>query len=194
LPETSLPRATPGLAAVASVRPTTASRTSGDDFAARLVALLPELRGRGLRLTGSAARAEDLAQDTLERALRFRHQYIAGSNLRAWTHQVLFSVFVTGYRRQRRERRALTALRDDPFAWTAGDDPTDPAAEMGLTSRTRRELEGLPEGFRTAIVLVDLEERSYREAAAQLGVPLGTVMSRLHRGRKLLADRLREAA
>lgn len=163
-------------------------------FERGLVALRPELLGRALRLTGSQARAEDLLQDTLERALRFRHQYVAGSNLRAWAHQVLFSVFVTSYRRTRRERRALRVLGDDPVAWTIPESAPQPAANADLTPSTQRELQALPEGFRQAIELIDLEERSYREAAAALGVPLGTVMSRLHRGRKLLADRLRTAA
>jgi RNA polymerase sigma-70 factor (ECF subfamily) len=177
-------------------RPRRSPVAAHDDasFERALVALTPELLGRALRLTGSQARAEDVLQDTLERALRFRHQYVAGSNLRAWAHQVLFSVFVTSYRRSRRERRALRVLGDDPVAWTTPEAAPQPTDSSDLTPSTQRELQALPEGFRKAIELIDLEERSYREAADALGVPLGTVMSRLHRGRKLLAERLRAAA
>lgn len=156
-----------------------------------LVQLAPELRGRALRLAGNAATADDLVQDTIERALRFAEQYERGTNLRAWVYQILFSVFVTRYRRGRRERNALRVLSTDPCAWTQPDARTTHA---DLTRTTKKKLDALPTGFRQAVELVDLEERSYREAADALGVPVGTVMSRLHRGRKLLAESLREAA
>jgi RNA polymerase sigma-70 factor (ECF subfamily) len=102
-------------------------------------------------------------------------------------HQVLFSVFVTRCRRRRRERNALEALRFDPNAWTTPDRAVVAGA---LSQGVRRALASLPEAFRGAVILVDLEERSYKDAAAALGVPVGTVMSRLHRGRRLLAEAL----
>src|SRR5262249_43867522 len=83
-----------------------------------LVGMIPELRGRALRLAQSSALADDLVQDTIERALRFADQYERGTNLRAWVQQILFSVFVTRYRRARRERNALRTLAVDPCAWT----------------------------------------------------------------------------
>ena len=159
------------------------------EFQRELVRLLPELRGRAMRLVGDASRADDLVQDTFERALRFQGQYQAGSNLRAWAGQVLFSVFVTRYRRIRRERNALRVLAQDPCAWTTPE-PLAPQVPVGLSSRTEAKLAALPEAFRDGVVLVDLAEHSYREAADALGVPVGTVMSRLHRGRKLLAAEL----
>jgi RNA polymerase sigma-70 factor (ECF subfamily) len=162
-------------------------------FDQSLVRILPELRGRALRLTGNAATADDLVQDTVERALRFRAQYELGTNLRAWAYQILFSVFVTRYRRSRREKNALRDLTTDPNAWTKPAPKAEPSA-FGLTRVTRKKLDAMPVAFRSVIELVDLEERSYREAAECLGVPVGTVMSRLHRGRKLLAAELREAA
>ncbi len=155
-----------------------------------LVRLVPELRGRALRLTGNSATADDVVQDTIERALRFGEQYERGTNLRAWAFQILFSVFVTRYRRQRREGRALKSLTGDPCAWTTREAFAPPDRQVGLSTSTRLELDTLPSGFRRVVVLVDLEERSYREAADELGLPLGTVMSRLHRGRKMLAARL----
>lgn len=162
-------------------------------FDALLVRLHPELRGRALRLCGDPAAAADLAQDAVERALRFRAQYELGTNLRAWAYQILFSVFVTRYRRCRREKNALRELRADPNAWTRPTDAPAPAA-FGLTRKTRSKLDAIPDPFRAVIEIVDLEEQSYREAAERLSIPVGTVMSRLHRGRKLLAEGLREAA
>lgn len=159
-------------------------------FREGLVALAPELRGRALRLTGNPAAADDVVQDAMERALRFSDQYESGTNLRAWMFQILFSVFVTRYRRARRERNALRALGSDPCAWTTPESLGGPERAAALTNTTQSKLDDLPAGFRSVIVLVDLEERSYREAATVLGVPVGTVMSRLHRGRKMLATKL----
>ena len=159
-----------------------------------LVLLVPELRGRALRLTGHAALAEDVVQDTLERALRFAAQYELGTNLRAWAYQILFSVFVTRYRRQRRERSALRVLAADPCAWTAPEAFGRPEQSAKLTPSTMEKLNALPKGFRAVLVLIDLGEHSYREAAVELGVPVGTVMSRLHRGRKMLASKLEESS
>ena len=167
------------------------------ELRAGLVALIPQLRLRALRLCGDATTADDVVQDAIERALRFSHQYERGTNLRAWALQVLFSVFVTRWRRSRRERSAVTRLAGDPFAWTVPDPFGPPDAGSGaMTASTRRTLDALPDGFRAVVVLVDLEERSYLDAAEMLGVPVGTVMSRLHRGRKLLAAKMgdRQAA
>jgi RNA polymerase sigma-70 factor (ECF subfamily) len=156
-----------------------------------LAALVPDLRARALRLAGDPAAADDIVQDTIERALRFIGQYEEGTSLRAWTFQILFSVFVTRWRRRGRERRALERLACDPHAWTAPNAFAPPDAGGGsLTRSTRRTLDALPDGFRAVVVMVDLEERSYRDAARELGVPVGTVMSRLHRGRKLLAAQM----
>ena len=161
-----------------------------------LVALVPDLRIRALRFAGDPATADDLVQDTIERALRFADQYIPGTSLRAWTQQILFSVFITRYRRSRRERNALRDLTSDPCAWTQPEPFAAPDADVALTRATRERLAALPTGFRAVIELVDLGEQSYRDAAEQLGVPVGTVMSRLHRGRRLLAEGFgsREAA
>jgi RNA polymerase sigma-70 factor (ECF subfamily) len=159
-----------------------------------LVRLMPELRARAMRLSGSPATADDLVQDTLERALRFADQYERGTNLRAWAHQILFSVFVTKYRRDRRERNALKSLAADPCAWTLPDRFMAPDKGAPLMPSTEKTLEALPPGFKSVLRLVDLEEHSYKDAADALGLPVGTVMSRLHRGRKMLATMLDQAA
>jgi RNA polymerase sigma-70 factor, ECF subfamily len=157
-----------------------------------LVKLRPELFGRALRMTRSRELAEDLVQDTVERAIRFQDQYKSDTNLRAWVHQILFSVFVTRCRRARLERKALGVLSTDPCAWTSSDAP---CAEMQkLSPPVQRALDDLPAGFRHAVVLVDIEEMSYKAAAEHLRVPVGTVMSRLHRGRRALAEAMRSSA
>jgi RNA polymerase sigma-70 factor (ECF subfamily) len=157
---------------------------------ASIVEVLPDLRRRAARLALDPAAADDLVQDAVERALRFADHYDPGSNLRAWAHKVLFSVFVTGYRRRRRERRCLELLTTTPSAWTRRSAFASPDVQLGLTRSTTAALGSLPAAFRDAVTLIDLGQHTYREAAEMLGVPLGTVMSRLHRGRRLLAERL----
>jgi len=155
-----------------------------------LVALLPDLQRRAARLALTPSAAEDLVQDTVERALRFSGQYDPGSNLRGWAYQILFSVFITGYRRRRREKRGLEMLTTAPSAWTQRSAFASPDSQIGLTPSTTLALGSLPAGFRDVLSLIDLGQHTYREAAEMLDVPLGTVMSRLHRGRRMLAERL----
>jgi RNA polymerase sigma-70 factor (ECF subfamily) len=188
---TSRPQSLPPTAERAPARPSVVAYDAAT-LAAGLAQLLPDLRGRAMRLTGDHAQADDLVQDTIERALRFAPQYQAGTNLRAWVQQILFSVFVTRYRRQRREKRALRVLATDPCAWTKPESFPQPDSTARLTVTTEKAVASLPAGFRSVLLLVDMEQRSYREAATELGLPVGTVMSRLHRGRKMLASRLEE--
>lgn len=144
-----------------------------------------ELLGVAWRLTGSRAEAEDLVQDALLRAWVFRHRFEAGTNARAWMRRILFNTFVDGYRRRRRERELLDAVHsEDLRARSFGAD--DPVPGESLGDELRAALDALPEDFRRVVVLVDLEEHSYREAAAAIGCPVGTVMSRLHRARKAM--------
>jgi RNA polymerase sigma-70 factor (ECF subfamily) len=149
--------------------------------------LLPVLRARALKLCLNATDAHDLVQDTVERALRFEQSFEPGTNVRAWMQQVLFSVFVTRCRRLRRERRALQTLTVDPCAWTHPD--AGPPMQH-LSKSVEGAIAELPGQFAAVIRLVDLDERSYKDAADHLGIPVGTVMSRLFRGRRLLASRL----
>jgi RNA polymerase sigma-70 factor (ECF subfamily) len=160
------------------------------ELAVALATLRSELFVHALRLSRNANLAEDLVQDTVVRALRFESNFEKGSNLRAWVHQILFNVFISRCRQQRRELKAIGSLSTDPCAWTI---PVSGSVQSSqLTEATQRALKALPERFRIAVQLVDLQEQSYREVADELGVPVGTIMSRLHRGRRLLADALRE--
>jgi RNA polymerase sigma-70 factor, ECF subfamily len=149
--------------------------------------LIPVLRARALKLCLNATDAQDLVQDTVERALRFEQSFEPGTNVRAWMQQVLFSVFVTRCRRLRRERRAIQTLTVDPCAWTHPD--AGPPMQH-LSKSVEGAIAELPHQFAAVIRLVDLDERSYKDAADHLGIPVGTVMSRLFRGRRLLATRL----
>lgn len=162
-------------------------RRRADDFARELVALRGELHARALRLTRDVAAADDLVQDSIERALRFRAQFTPGTSLRSWAQTIVFTLFITGYRRRRREREAVRSLTVDPCAWTTNDSPSVEAAQRDLSPPMRRALDSLPKSFREVLLMVDVGDLSYRDAADALGVPIGTVMSRLHRARKQLA-------
>lgn len=162
------------------------SRQTRPAWTSELSTYLPELRRRALRLTRNATHADDLVQDTIERALAFSGSFEQGTNLRGWLHQILFSVFVSGYRKRTRERRALSRLAVDPVAWRPATVPA-PDQLRTLTAPSQARLASMPTAYRSVVELVDMSDYSYREAADRLELPLGTVMSRLHRGRKMLA-------
>ncbi len=178
---------------LSTIHCTSEENLATDRFVRDLLALRPELRARALRLTRDPVRADDLVQDAIERALRFREQFVPGTNLKSWAQTIVFSVFVTDWRRRRRERDAVKNLTVDPCAWTAQDPTGLDASALGLSPKVREALDGLPEAFREVVLMVDVAERSYRDAADALGVPIGTIMSRLHRARKQLAAELTEA-
>jgi RNA polymerase sigma-70 factor (ECF subfamily) len=152
---------------------------------------LPRLRAHARRLCAREADALDLVQDTLLRALVYEHRFEHGSNLRAWLRQIQLSIFVSRYRRGRREKRALERLTFDPCSWVH---PEEAAPQPTLGHGLELALRALPEGFRRVVELVDLEGLEYRDAATALGIPVGTVMSRLHRARRLLGERLKHPA
>jgi RNA polymerase sigma-70 factor, ECF subfamily len=168
----------------------TQSESFAEELRNKLPSLLPGLQARALTLCKRKSDANDLVQDTVLRALCFASGYERGTNLRGWLQQILFSVFITRCRKSTRERRALGALACDPCAWTQPEAP--PAVRQSLTRPVTRALDALPRQFSAVVRLVDLEERSYKDAAIELSVPVGTVMSRLFRGRRLLAEALAE--
>jgi len=170
----------------------TQSEAFAHELRTKLPALLPGLTARALTLCKRKSEAGDLVQETVLRALRFESGYERDTNLRGWLQQILFSVFITRCRKSTRERRALSALAGDPCAWTQPEAPAP--VRQSLTRPVSRALEALPSQFSAVVRLVDLEERSYKDAAVELSVPVGTVMSRLFRGRRLLAEALAEPA
>jgi RNA polymerase sigma-70 factor, ECF subfamily len=159
-----------------------------NEVRARLTELLPQLRLRALKLCRDRDAADDLLQETALRALSFENSYKSDTNLKAWLYQVLFSVFVTRCRRRRRAGRFIVEHAADPNLWCGDREPNRP--NEGLSPPVQRAISALPAQFGQVVVLVDLNDLSYGEAAAELGVPIGTVMSRLHRGRRLLAGKL----
>lgn len=173
-----------------------------DDFAAALTALRPVLRITALRYTRDSALAEDLVQDTMVRALRFQSRFIQGSQLRAWVSTIMANAFINGYRRQRREREILSGpgledvarnLRSD----AARIDAAGPEADISsntLSDTMLLALSSIPDEFRKVVMLCDLFELSYKDAATMLGCPQGTIMSRLHRARRLLREQLQDEA
>jgi RNA polymerase sigma-70 factor (ECF subfamily) len=162
--------------------------SQSSEVRARLTELLPQLRLRALKLCRDRDGADDLLQETALRALSFEASYKTDTNLKAWLYQVLFSVFITRCRSRRRAGRFIAEHAADPNLWCGTPEAQRP--NEGLSPPVERAISALPQHFGQVVVLVDLNEMSYGEAAAELGVPIGTVMSRLHRGRRLLAGKL----
>jgi RNA polymerase sigma-70 factor (ECF subfamily) len=177
---------------VMSGRSVSVQSSQAGEVRVKLAELLPQLRLRALKLCRDRDAADDLLQETALRALSFESSYRADTNLKAWLYQILFSVFITRCRRRRRSGRFLAEHASDPNLWCSATEPARP--NEGLSPPVQRAIRSLPEHFGKVVVLVDLQELSYSEAAQELGVPIGTVMSRLHRGRRLLASELAEVS
>jgi RNA polymerase sigma-70 factor, ECF subfamily len=165
-----------------------------DAFADEALTHLDALFGVACKLTRNPTEAEDLVQDAFVKAMRARDQFHAGTNLKAWLFRILTNTFINKYRRGGLERAVLDGPDADPLAdgWVSAStmrqlrDPETLALMPLVEDEIRRALDALPAEFRLAVVLSDVEEFSYNEIAEIMGCPVGTVMSRLHRGRKLL--------
>ena len=153
-------------------------------FEAEILPHSRSLFGAAYRMTGNAHDAEDLVQETFLRAHRALDRFEAGTNARAWLHTILQRVRTDAFRRRRRRLETVELVGEGP-----GVRPAQDALASGHED-LERALAALPESFRTAVILRDLQELSYAEIAAALGVPVGTVMSRIHRGRALLREAL----
>ena len=158
------------------------------DFRSQLAGELPYLRRFARALAGDAALADDLVQDCAERALNKSHLYDPSRPLRAWLYAILRNLFISGLRRDGRSTVVKTV--DD---LTGGEGAVPAAQEDRLSVLLIGEaLDRLPPQHREVIVLVGLEEMSYRDVAEIIGVPMGTVMSRLSRARGQLRDILEQ--
>ena len=149
-----------------------------------------ELLAAGIRLAGSRAEAEDLVQEAVMRAWVFWHRFEPGTNGRAWMHRILLNTFINGYRKRRRERDVLAAVQVEELRALGWDARVHATPGETLGDEVSAALSRLPDEFRRVLVLVDLEEQSYRDAARTLGCPIGTVMSRLHRARTAMKREL----
>jgi len=151
-----------------------------------------------MRLTRNRADAEDLVQDTVVKALRFQSRFERGTNLRAWLYTILHNTWRNRVRDTAREAVDIDSDRIEELASTV-DGPTEfETPERALLRATmdvdlRAALDELPEAFRQAVWLRDVEEFSYAEIAKMVDVPIGTVMSRISRGRRLLFQKLVES-
>ena len=174
-----------------------------DPFETEALGFLDALYRTALRMTRSEADAEDLVQETYIRAFRFKDQFTPGTNLKAWLFRILTNTFINTYRRKQSQPE-FTELDDvDEFSLykrmsdlkvsSAGGDPETEFLNGLVDSEVKDALMELPEKFRQ-VVLLDVEGFSYKEIAEMLDIPIGTVMSRLHRGRKFLQKRLLEVA
>lgn len=175
---------------------------SVDPFLLEMLSHLDTLYGVAARMTRRSTEAEDLVQDTIVKAMRARTQFEQGTNLKAWLLRILTNTFINRYRRGGIERDLMDSPNAEPLldAWVGGSsmrairDPESQALRPIIEAELNRALETLPEEFRLTVVLSDVEELSYKEIAEVMGCPIGTVMSRLHRGRRMLKEKLRDHA
>ncbi|WP_370013496.1 sigma-70 family RNA polymerase sigma factor [Nocardiopsis sp. Huas11] len=168
------------------------------DFATAVTPFADQLYPTALRMTRNPADAEDLVQETFAKAFANFHQFRAGTNLRAWLYRILTNTFINGYRKKQREPRQETTDEIKDWQLAAAEAHTSSgmrSAENEVLdhlpdSDIKQALARLPEEFQEVIYLVDIEGYAYKEVAARMGTPLGTVMSRLHRARRQLREML----
>jgi len=158
---------------------------------------MDQLYSAALRYTKNPEDARDLVQDTYLKAFSSFHQFEEGTNLRAWLYRVLTTTFINTYRKGQRQPQLSNGELEDWQVADAQSHTSDQgksaeveALENLPDSDIKRALQEIPEDFRIAVYLADVEGFSYKEIADIVGAPSGTVMSRLHRGRKLLREKL----
>jgi RNA polymerase sigma-70 factor (ECF subfamily) len=169
-----------------------------EHFEAEALRHLDPLYATALRMTRNPRDAEDVVQDTMLAAFRFFDRFEPGTNCKAWLFKILTNTFINRYRKKVREREVTGALLEEEAPSLMSEDMAessrDPEGALSrplLSDEVRAALDELPHDYRMAVVLADVEEFSYKEIADILDCPVGTVMSRLHRGRRLLQKTLR---
>jgi RNA polymerase sigma-70 factor (ECF subfamily) len=171
-------------------------------FADLAVPFMPALYSAALRMTRNPSDAEDLVQETYLRAYRGFGGFQEGTNLKAWLYKILSNTFINTYRARKRRPDEVDLDEGEDFflfrrlggleAAAAGRTPETEVLDAIPDQVVKEALESLPDQFRMAVLLADVEGFSYKEIADIMDVPIGTVMSRLHRGRKQLQQRLWE--
>jgi RNA polymerase sigma-70 factor, ECF subfamily len=173
-------------------------------FADQTMELMPSLYAAAMRMTRNPADAEDLVQETYLRAYRGFGGFEQGTNLKAWLYRILTNTYINTYRAKKRrpEETELDEVEDLYLyrriggleAAMAGRSAEDELLDRFTDVEVKQAIEALPENFRMAVLLADVEGFSYKEIAEILDIPIGTVMSRLHRGRKALQKQLYQFA
>ena len=171
-------------------------QSKGWDFEAAAMPFVDSLYNTAFRMTRNAEDAEDLVQESYLKAYKYYDKFQEGTNFKAWLFKILKNTFINNYRRrQQRPPQSDFAEIEDSFETQVSDEvkrriksPEEELLEDVLDEDVQRALDDLPTDYRMAVVLADLEGFSYKEIAEILELPVGTVMSRLYRGRKLLEE------
>ena len=185
---------------MAKTQETTVERSP--EFEALVLEHMDMMYAVALRLTHNTADAQDLTQNTVVKALRFHDKFERGTYIKAWLLTILRNTFINEYRRKVRrpthvELSGTEASKDDhpdpDVNYTPRSRQPEELMEL-LDDRVKQAVLELPEDFKQAVIMADIEDMSYKEIAERMGCPLGTVMSRLFRGRKLLREKLADYA
>jgi len=174
------------------------------DFAEEAMQYAPQLYSAALRMTRNRADAEDLVQETYLKGYRSFHTFTEGTNLRAWLFRILTNTYINTYRaKQRRPDESDLGEIEELYLYknlsTVQDAAIGRSAEESLMTmlpddEVKQALEALPDNFRLPVILADVDGFAYKEIAEMLEIPIGTVMSRLHRGRKAMQKMLHDYA
>jgi RNA polymerase sigma-70 factor (ECF subfamily) len=171
-------------------------RSQQSEFEALTLPHLDALYNVALRLSHNENEAEDLVQETYLKAYRFFHRFQQGTHIRAWLFKILTNTFINQYRKQQRDRELIEDWDWDHIISSDEDcyDNENKLLDKFVSEQVISAIRNIPIEFQTVVLLSDLEDFTYKEIAEILGCPIGTVMSRLYRGRRILRHLLREYA